>query len=125
MPTKIPQATSYSVPVVRAVWRAAGIPEPFPEFTFHHDRAWRFDFAWPHAMVALEVEGGVFGHGKPCPVCHRKPGGAHSSIQNILRDLEKYSEAACLGWRIIRVQPDHLLGLLTVGLIKRALAWKL
>ena len=35
----------------------------FPEWVEEHrfcERRWRFDFAWPDQMVALEVEGGIW-----------------------------------------------------------------
>jgi hypothetical protein len=39
--------------------RAAGLPEPIREYRFAPSRRWRFDFAWPAAMLAVEVEGGA------------------------------------------------------------------
>lgn len=91
--------------------RALHIAEPIPEFRFTTYRRWRFDFAWPLFMLALEIEGGIW----------REGGGAHSHPLNIARDCEKYSEAAILGWRILRVPPEQLL---SVGLdrVRRALA---
>ena len=57
--------------------KAAGLPEPATELLFHPKRKWRFDFAWPMKMVALEVEGGVWIRGR-----HNRP-------QGFLRDIEK------------------------------------
>ena len=71
---------------------------PTPEWKFHPGRAWQFDYAWPLHFVALEIEGGIW----------KKGGGAHSHPLNIERDLEKYSEAAILGWRVLRVPPEAL-----------------
>lgn len=73
-------------------------PLPEREYYFHHVRRWKFDFAWPAAMVAVEVEGGVW----------RQGGGAHSHPTNILRDVEKYNTAGFMGWIVIRMAENEL-----------------
>lgn len=59
------------------------------EWRFDAARKWRFDFAWPAQLVAVEVEGGqwVGGHG-----------GDRFEL-----DCVKYSEAAIQGWLVVRV----------------------
>lgn len=69
---------------------AAGLQEPVSEFVFAPPRKWRFDWAWPEKMLALEIEGGIWKQGR-----HNRPSG-------FLRDMEKYNKAACLGWRVLR-----------------------
>lgn len=92
-----------------------GLPLPHPEFVFAHPRKWRFDYAWcdlrdpSKPMLALEVEGGVWTRGR------------HTRGAGFLKDCEKYNEAACRGWRLIRVTPKQLCTLETVALIRRAL----
>lgn len=85
-----------------------------PEFPFHASRKWRFDFVIGQGgtdqTVALEVEGGVF------------TGGRHTRGSGFVKDLEKYNEAAALGWRIIRCQPKDLCTTETLDVIKRALS---
>ena len=76
---------------------AAGLPEPVPEFRFAPPRKWRFDYAWPPEKVALEIEGGVWTQGR------------HTRGSGYIKDIEKYSEAAVRGWKVIRVTPDTLL----------------
>lgn len=90
------------------ICRAAGIGAPLTEYRFHPERRWRFDYAWPGMKLALEVEGGMWVMGR------------HNRGSGQVKDLEKYSEAAILGWRIVYCQPKELL---TVGLarIMRAL----
>lgn len=66
------------------------------EYRFHEDRKWRFDYCWPDEMVALEIEGGIWTNGR------------HTRGKGYENDCEKYSEAAILGWKVIRV---------TVGMI--------
>lgn len=75
-----------------------GLEAPVLEHRFHAVRRWRFDFAWPYAMVYLEVEGGIYTEG------------AHGSISGALRDIEKYNAAAALGWTGIRALPEWLPG---------------
>ena len=70
--------------------RAYKIPTPIKEYRFHSKRMWRFDFAWPELMVAVEIEGGTTING-----AHVRPAGYR-------KDCQKYNEAALLGWRVIR-----------------------
>ena len=93
-----------------ALVKRAKLPAPTPEFEFHPTRKWRFDYAWPTHHLALEVEGGAWTNGR-----HTRGGG-------FLADCEKYSEAAVMGWRIIRVPPSMLATLGTVDWVARALA---
>lgn len=81
-----------------ALLAAHGIPAPTPEYRFHPERKWRFDFAWPDKLLALEIEGGVF------------TGGRHSRGAGMLADMEKYNAAAILGWRVLRCVPKQLSG---------------
>ncbi|BDM64565.1 hypothetical protein NFHSH190041_20170 [Shewanella sp. NFH-SH190041] len=71
--------------------RALKLPEPVREHRFHAVRKWRFDFAWPELMLAVEVEGGAWS------------GGRHTRGSGFTKDLEKYSEAMSLGWIVYRV----------------------
>ena len=94
----------------KKVLKMEGLPLPVTEYTFHPTRKWRFDYAWPDQMVALEVEGGVW----------RKGGGAHQGAGTI-RDIEKYNEAVLLGWRLVRVVPKDLTVRKTFDMIKALL----
>ena len=71
--------------------RDVGLPEPEREYRFHPTRRWRFDFAWPDYMLAVEVEGGVWIRG------------AHNRGAGFIKDCIKYNEAAVLGWVVLRV----------------------
>ncbi len=78
--------------------KACGI-EFSREHRFHPARRWRFDFAIPDKMLAIEVEGITF-YGK------NKDGsmklGRHQTGKGIEGDLEKYDEAMRLGWNVYR-----------------------
>ena len=87
-----------------------GVAAPVTEHHFAKPRRWRFDFAWPARMVALEVEGGVWTQGR------------HTRGKGFVADCEKYSEAAARGWRLIRVVPGDLCTDRTLGWIRRTLA---
>ena len=63
---------------------------PKAEYKFLKNRRFRFDFAWPDRMMAVEVEGGVFS------------GGRHTRGMGYTRDLEKYNLATLHGWRVFR-----------------------
>ena len=86
----------------------AGVPEPVREFRFHPKRQWRADFAWPEQMILLEVEGGVWIQGR------------HNSAPGFMKDIEKYNQAALLGYRLLRFPPEQLHSPDTIKLIKQA-----
>jgi len=82
-----------------------GLPEPELEYHWARDegRRFRFDFAWPNRLLAVEVDGGKFmirrsrkQRGRMVVV------GAH----NRREDLERQNLAARLGWTVLRYTPD-------------------
>ena len=91
------------------------------EYRFHARRRWRFDYAWPGPMLALEVEGGIYGRGKKCPACGRRAVAGHTSIERLTTDMEKYNAAALAGWRVLRVTPGQLADGSAARLVRRAL----
>lgn len=99
--------------VLHAYWQANGIPLPVAEYEFHPDRKWRFDYAWLDKRVALEIQGGIW---------KRTGRGAHTGT-GAVRDIEKFTAAAVLGWRILYSMPEDLFRLDTAQAILAALAW--
>lgn len=71
-----------------------GLPPYHREFRFHPDRRWRFDFAWPRAMLAVEIDGGQW----------QARGGRHARDT----DREKCNEAAARGWRVLHLSGEML-----------------
>lgn len=63
---------------------------PVNEYKFHPTRRWKFDFAFPERMIAVEIEGGVWS------------GGRHTRGSGFIGDMEKYNAAASLGWFVFR-----------------------
>lgn len=90
-------------------FESQGLPTPVAEYPFHPERRWRFDYAWPDQKIAIEVEGGIW------------TGGRHTSQGGFIGDMEKYTEAAVMGWCVIRITPKALMTLHSVGLVKRAI----
>jgi len=67
---------------------------PEKEYRFHPVRRWRFDYAFPEQMVAVEIEGGVWTQGR------------HTRGSGFVKDMEKYNAAAELGWLVFRYSPQ-------------------
>ena len=89
-------ASSAPVYPLVGLCRAAGLPEPVPEYQFHKLRKWRADYAWPLHKIIVEIDGGLWING------------GHSRGVGRLRDMEKDRAATLLGWRTLRYAPDQL-----------------
>jgi len=72
-----------------------GAIEPEKEYRFHPERKWRFDFAFIEQKIAVEIEGNAW---------NVRGGGRHMRDT----DLDKYNQAALLGWRVFRFSPSML-----------------
>jgi hypothetical protein len=60
------------------------------EYRFAQPRLYRFDFAWPGLLVAVEIEGGIWN------------GGRHTRARGFIEDARKYNLAAEMGWTVLR-----------------------
>ena len=60
------------------------------EYKFHPKRKWRADFLITGTKILVEVEGGIWS------------GGRHTRGKGYLGDMEKYNEAALLGYTVLR-----------------------
>jgi hypothetical protein len=79
------------------------------EFAEDIDRKWRFDFAWPELMVAVECEGLSKGKSR------------HLTIKGFIDDCEKYAEATARGWLVLRVTRDQIRDLSAMRWLQRAI----
>ena len=79
------------------------------EVKFHPTRKFRFDLAHVGHRLAVEVDGGIW------------RGGRHSGGAGQEKDMEKASEAAILGYRIVRVTPRQVASGAALALVERAL----
>lgn len=66
------------------------------EYRFHATRKWRFDYAIPDYLIAIEYEGGVFSDGR------------HTRGTGFVNDCDKYNAAILDGWRLLRYTIVHL-----------------
>ena len=89
--------------------RAAGIEGFEREYRFAAPRRWKFDFANPALMVALEVEGGTWTRGR------------HTSGKGYAADCEKYSTAAVMGWRVLRFTTDQVKNGMALRMLRQAI----
>lgn len=69
------------------------------ELQFDKNRKFRFDFAIPSLMTAVEYEG----------IMSEKS--RHTTISGYSKDIEKYNLATCSGWRILRYTAKNYLNL--------------
>lgn len=60
---------------------------------FNAERRWKFDFCWPIAKVAVEIQG------------HKA---YHTSYDGMFKDYEKWNTATLSGWSIILLMSKHL-----------------
>jgi hypothetical protein len=65
------------------------------EYKFCPTRKWRFDLANKEHKIAVEIEGGAFTNGR------------HTRGVGFINDMEKYNEAAILGWVVFRITPTQ------------------
>lgn len=92
-----------------ALCTAHALPAPVAEWRFHKTRRWRFDWAWPLHLCALEINGGLFIRGR------------HSRGASQVKDYEKWSTAAAMGWRVLHCQPSDLGKAPIMALLEQAL----
>ena len=95
------------------------------EYRFDLKRKWRFDVAVlgiayidcePQSlMIAVEIEGGIFA---------KAGGGRHNRGAGMKADLEKYAEAALLGWMVLRVLPEWVTSGKALNWVERAIAMR-
>lgn len=79
------------------------------ELEFATPRKFRFDFAFPSRMVAVEVERGTW------------TGGRHVTPSGFQKDVEKYNLAASLGWRVFRFTGDMVKDGRAIALLREVL----
>ena len=78
------------------LWTSVGGPLLIREFAFEPKRRWRSDFAHLPSRTLIEIEGGLWIHGR------------HNSARGFVADMEKYLEANLAGWLVIRLADVHL-----------------
>ena len=89
--------------------RLCNFPPPNSEYRFHDKRRWRFDFAWPDKMVAVEIEGGIHKISR------------HTTGTGFTADCEKYNQAVLDGWQVLRFTSSHVKSGYALNMIEQAL----
>ena len=79
-----------------AACKAFGLPPPIHEYRFAPPRKWRFDYCWPQADIALEVQGGLFINGR------------HNRGAALLKEHAKLNQAVILGWSVMFCTPTDI-----------------
>jgi very-short-patch-repair endonuclease len=74
--------------------RSAGLPPPIPQLRIQlpNGRFARLDFAYPHALLAIEADSYRY----------------HSAFSDWSRDRVRHNELIALGWRVLPVTFAHL-----------------
>ncbi len=92
--------------------------KPVYEYLFHKPeegkkrRLWRFDFAWPELMIAVEIEGGTYSVKKS----------RHTTGKGFDADCIKYNCATEQGWRVFRYSTKQVMDSVAINQIKRLIA---
>lgn len=69
-----------------------------PEFVFHEDRKWRFDYVLERpGPIVVEIEGGIWTRGR------------HTRGKGFLGDMEKYNFATMMGYLVLRFSTQQVL----------------
>lgn len=86
--------------------RAYKLPEALRNYRFAQvmERQWRFDFAFPLQMVAVEIEGLVVKRIGDQLVTM----GRHANVAGFREDCLKYAAAVHLGWRLLRFEQSQV-----------------
>lgn len=82
------------------------------EYKFHPKRKWRADFLISGKKILVEVEGGIWS------------GGRHTRGKGYLGDMEKYNEAAMMGFTVLRFSTEQVKSGLAVQQIEQLVGEK-
>ncbi|MFA3583526.1 MULTISPECIES: DUF559 domain-containing protein [Acinetobacter calcoaceticus/baumannii complex] len=77
------------------------------EYKFHPTRKWRADFLITGTKILVEVEGGIWS------------GGRHTRGKGYLGDMEKYNEAAAMGYKVLRFSTEQVKSGLAIQQIEK------
>lgn len=93
-----------------------------PEYKFMATRRWRFDYLLCRKdllnrdklrsiAIAIEIEGAVWTQGR------------HTRGSGFIKDMEKYNEAAMMGYRVLRFSTQQVLDGSAKAFLKSWLSW--
>lgn len=102
------------LPIVSALCRAEGWPEPVAEQRLIPGRRFSCDLVWLEARLVVEVQGGVW---------LRR--GGHTGGQGQIDDMEKLNMLQLLGWRCLQVTPKQVIDGALLALLRIAFGGKI
>lgn len=94
-------------PVVAALCRSEGWPEPVAEQRLIPGRRFSCDLVWESERVVCEIQGGVW-----------LPRGGHTGGKGQIDDMFKFNELTLRGWKVLQVTPQQV----TSGELRELLA---
>jgi very-short-patch-repair endonuclease len=106
---KIPKAPSEGEETFMRDCRALAYGPPARQYIFHPGRKWAFDFAFPGRLLAVEIEGGTWSHGR------------HTRGVGFAADCAKYNAAALDGWRVLRYTTEMVKAGAAIAQVEEAL----
>jgi len=101
--------------------KQTSLPEPEQEYKFHPKRKWKFDFAWPEKMVAVELNGGTGFVWRTNPQTGEKykARGRHTEKEGYKQDCIKRNNAQMLGWKVYDFTSDMVLNGEAINFIEK------
>ena len=87
----------------------ASLPIPVQQYKFHHERKWRFDFAWIDLKIAIEIDGGEWVQGR------------HGRGIGMANDNEKLNNAVLLGWKVYKFTGSQVKNNTAIEFMKKVL----
>lgn len=102
-------AGGINVTLLDAMFKANGIEHVRYEVPFAEKigRKWSFDILIA-GWLAVEIDGGLYGRGPACPTCGRRAPGAHSSVERMKSDRQKFRDAVRLGYSVVQFLPEEI-----------------
>ena len=79
------------------------------QYPYAKGRRLRADFALLDSWLLIEITGGVY------------HGGAHGSVEGVLRDIDRLNAATLNLWRVLRFTPDQVKDGTAIATISRTL----
>jgi hypothetical protein len=102
------------------------LPPPVPEFKIALcvGRQYRWDFAWPQYMLAVELHGLVVvrGYASGSVSASAIVRGGHGTVPGMIRDMDKQNTAVLLGWSQLVFAQNHVKSGAAIQVLQRVLA---
>jgi len=105
-PKEIKKESSLELLFLKQITDNDVLPLPDREYQFHPTRKWKIDFCWPRLKLAVEIEGGLWRHGR------------HNTPLGYIKDMEKYNEITRMGYKLFRFSGEAVKNESAINFIK-------